>query len=71
VTIDKLIELLQKLPKDTVAVDCETGIFEVRSPQDAHLIEYEGCAFSCIRIITPSRKLRDESMTAQRLGPGE
>jgi len=56
--IDKLIELLQKLPKDTICVDTETGIFEVNAKRDEHLGQYDGCAYSVIRIITPSCKLR-------------
>jgi hypothetical protein len=71
-TIEKLIEILQKLPKDTICVDCETGIFEVRAPSDMYLQEYEGCAFSSIRIICPSLKVRDDSvMAVRRLRPGE
>jgi hypothetical protein len=70
--IEKLIEILQTLPKDTICVDSTTGIFEVSVPWDDHLRQYEGCAFATLRIITPSRKLRDDSvMTVQRLGAGE
>jgi hypothetical protein len=61
--IEKLIEILQTLPKDTICVDSETGIFYVEKPWDAHLRQYEGCAFSTLRIITPSVKLKPQQVS--------
>jgi hypothetical protein len=67
VSIDELIAVLQKFPKDTICVESSAGTVRAEDAEDSGLWQYDDCTTATFRIITPSSKTARAPLHMKRL----